>query len=162
MACQICLPLSRPYKPPATTNGVNMIPETVKNFLEENHKAVLSTFRSNGSAQLSVVLCGLYRDGVGISTTTERAKYTNLRRDPRCSLLVSKDDWWGYVVLEGRADLLSPGITDPEELRLALRDVYRASSGQEHPDWDEYDRAMVEEHRAVVIVIPERVYGTAV
>ncbi|MEX0762014.1 MAG: PPOX class F420-dependent oxidoreductase [Dehalococcoidia bacterium] len=139
-----------------------MIPDSIRKFLEANHKAVLSTFRANGSAQLSVVLCGLYRDGVGISTTTERAKYANLHRDPRCSLLVSKDDWWGYVVLEGRAELLSPGDTDPEELRLALRDVYRSASGQEHPDWDEYDQAMVEEKRAVVIVTPERIYGTAV
>ena len=50
--------------------------------------------------------------------------------------------------------------TDPEELRQAFRDVYRSISG-EHPDWDDYDRAMVEDRRAVVVVVPERIYGTA-
>jgi hypothetical protein len=54
------------------------------------------------------------------------------------------------------------GNTDAEELRLALRDVYRAATGREHPDWDEYDEAMVNDRRAAVIVVPEHTYGTAV
>ncbi|MAX20170.1 MAG: pyridoxamine 5'-phosphate oxidase, partial [Chloroflexi bacterium] len=37
-----------------------------------------------------------------------------------------------------------------------------ASGGKEHPDWDDYDRAMVEDKRAAVVVVPDRVYGTAV
>ena len=56
---------------------------------------------------------------------------------------------------------MSADSTDAEELRLALRDVYRAASGEEHPDWDEYDRAMVDVRRAAVVVMPEHVYGTA-
>ncbi|MFW6174195.1 MAG: PPOX class F420-dependent oxidoreductase [Chloroflexota bacterium] len=135
----------------------------VEQFVRDNNKGVLATFRINGMPQLSIVVCGLLRDGVGISTTEDRAKLKNLKRDPRCSLLVSKDEWWGYVVMEGRAEVLSAEDgTDPEELRLALRDVYRAASGQEHPDWDEYDEAMRQERRAVVIVRPDRVYGTAI
>jgi hypothetical protein len=48
-------------------------------------------------------------------------------------------------------------------LKHALRDVYRsASGGKEHPDWDDYDRSMVEDKRAAVVVVPDRVYGTAV
>ena len=56
---------------------------------------------------------------------------------------------------------MSSDNTDHEVLKLALRDVYRAASGQEHPDWDEYDRAMVDDRRAAVIVVPNSVYGTA-
>lgn len=137
-----------------------MLPENVRTFASENHQAVLTTFRKDGGAQMSIVAAGPYRDGVAFTTTADRAKLANLRRNPRCSLMVSQRDWWGYVVLEGRAELISPGVSDPDELRLSLREVYTAASGQEHPDWDEYDQAMRDEVRSVVIVVPERIYGT--
>lgn len=134
----------------------------VQKFVTENHKAVLSTFRRDGATQMSIVTCGPYGEGVGFSTTADRAKLRNLERDPRCSLLVSKDDWWGYVVLEGRAEIISSKTASPDRLREAMRDVYRAASGTEHPDWEEYDEAMRKENRATVVVIPEKIYGTAI
>ena len=96
-----------------------------------------------------------------MTTTVDRAKYKNLRRHPRASLLVSKNDWWGYLVLEGEATVLAPDNTDADELRLALRDVYRAAADKEHPDWDDYDQAMVRDRRSIVIVVPDHNYGTA-
>ena len=57
--------------------------------------------------------------------------------------------------------MLSPESSPAEELRLALRDVYRAASGQEHPNWDEYDQAMRDERRVAVTVVPDHIYGTA-
>ena len=138
-----------------------MLPDNIRDFISNNDKAVISTFRRSGAAQLSIVVVGNYGDGAAFTTTEDRAKLANLRRDPRCSLLVSQDSWWGFVVLEGAAHVMSADNTDPEELRQAFREVYRSISG-EHPDWDEYDRAMVEDQRAVVVVVPERIYGTAV
>ena len=138
-----------------------MLPERVEKFVSENHRAVLTTFRRNGAAQMSIVTTGAYSDGAAFTTTEDRAKLSNLKRDPRCSLLISHESWWGYVVLEGRARVMSPDNTDAEVLRLALRDVYRAASGEEHSDWDEYDRAMVDDRRAAVVVVPEHIYGTA-
>ena len=138
-----------------------MLPENVIEFVSENHQAVLTTFRRDGAAQMSIVTVGTYGDGAGFTTTEDRAKLHNLARNPRCSLLVSKSDWWGYVVLEGHAKVLRRGESDDDELRDALRGIYRAASGQEHPDWDEYDQAMIADRRAAVIVVPERIYGTA-
>ena len=137
-----------------------MLPDNIRDFISNNDKAVLSTFRRSGAAQLSIVVVGNFGDGAAFTTTEDRAKLWNLRRDPRCSLLVSQDSWWGFVVLEGSARIMSADNTDPEELREAFREVYRSISG-EHPDWDEYDRAMVEDKRAVIVVVPERIYGTA-
>ena len=138
-----------------------MLPDNIRGFISSNDKAVLSTFRRSGAAQLSIVSVGPYADGAAFTTTEDRAKLANLRRDSRCSLLVSQDSWWGFVVLEGSARIMSADNTEPEVLREAFREVYRSISG-EHPDWDEYDRAMVEDRRAVVIVVPDRIYGTAV
>ena len=57
--------------------------------------------------------------------------------------------------------MLSAANTDPEQLRLALREVYSAASGQDHPNWEEYDQAMRDDRRSVIIVVPEHIYGTA-
>ena len=133
---------------------------TQKDFLAANHNAVCTTFRRNGAAQLSIVTSGLYGRGAAFTTTGDRAKHRNLGRDPRCTLLVSHADWRPFLVLEGNATVLSQDNTPAEELRVAFRDVFRAASGKEHPNWDEYDRVMVEDRRVIVIVTPEHVYGT--
>ena len=137
-----------------------MLSDKVRDFIGENNKAVLSTFRQNGAAPLSIIVVGPFQDGAAFTTTADRAKLSNLRRDPRCSLLVSKESWWGYVVLEGNARIMSSDNSDADELRLALREVYRVIAG-DHSNWDEYDQAMRDERRSVVVVVPERVYGTA-
>ena len=136
-----------------------MLSEEVREFIAEHNKAVLSTFRRNGMAQLSVVVVGPFEDGAAFTTTADRTKLRNLKRDPRCSLLVSQDSWWGFVVLEGNARIMSADNTEPETLKLALRGVYRAITG-EHPDWPEYDQAMLDEKRSAVVVVPDHVYGT--
>ena len=137
-----------------------MLADNVEEFISANHKAVLTTYRRNGNAQMSIIVVGAYRGGAAFTTTSDRAKLLNLKRDPRCALLVSQDSWWGFLVLEGRAEIVSPENTDADGIRQTLRGVYRSISG-EHPDWEEYDQAMVDEHRSAVIVIPDRVYGTA-
>ena len=133
----------------------------VKDFLARNHNAVVTTFRRSGAAQLSIVTVGAYGGGAAFTTTEGRAKLANLRRDPRCSMLVSAANWSNYLVLEGRADVRAADNTDADELRDALRAVYVAASGAEHPNWEEYDQAMREDRRAAVIVVPDRVYGAA-
>ncbi len=137
-----------------------MIPDKARTFLENNHAAILSTYRRNGAAQMSLVTVGLYEDGVAFTTTGGRAKHKNMERDPRCTIMVAMDTWRGYVVLEGRPKIYSPRNTDSDDLRLRLRDVYRAArGGEEHPNWDEYDQAMRDENRSVVVVAPDSVYG---
>ena len=138
-----------------------MLSDNVKKFTTENHQGVLTCFRKNGMPQMSIVTCGAYRDGVAFSTTADRAKLINLKQDSRCALMVSKQDWWGYVVLEGRATILTSDNTTAAELSEALRGVYRAATNTEHSNWEEYDQAMIADRRAAVIVIPDYVYGTA-
>ncbi len=57
---------------------------------------------------------------------------------------------------------MSPDNTTADELRDALRDVYRDATSTDHPKWLEYDQAMVDDRRAAVIVVPDQIYGTAV
>ena len=43
----------------------------------------------------------------------------------------------------------------------ALIDLYRSMAG-EHPDWDDYRRAMVAEERVVLTIRPTHAYGMAI
>ena len=63
-----------------------------------------------------------------------------------------------HDAVDGDAEIVGPDETDPESLRLLLRDVFTACGGT-HDDWDTYDRVMREEGRAAVLVTPRRVYG---
>jgi hypothetical protein len=40
-----------------------------------------------------------------------------------------------------------------------LVDLYRAITGKDHPDWDEYRAAMVADGRLVLSFVAERAYG---
>lgn len=135
-----------------------MLPDDARAFLAENHRAVLTTFRRNRAAQMSIVAAGPYAEGVGLTVRGASAKLANLRRDPRCSILVSRPDWRDYVVVEGQARIMDWDNTGEDRLLQALRDVFRAAGGGEHPDWAEYDTVMRAERRAAVILVPQHTY----
>ena len=125
----------------------------------DTHQSVLVTLRSDGKPQLSNVLHYVGEDGVvRVSTTADRAKYANLRRQPWAALHVDGSSFWSYAVLE--CDVaLSQVAADPDDATVQeLVDYYRAISG-EHDEWDAYRAAMVSERRLVVRLTPTRAYG---
>ncbi len=119
---------------------------------------VLVTLRQDGRPQLSNVMYAVDNGGIRISVTDDRAKTANLRRDPRASLYVGREDGWAYLVLDGEADLSDVATAPDDAVVDELVELYRALQG-EHPDWDEYRRAMVDDRRLVVRLRPERAYG---
>jgi PPOX class probable F420-dependent enzyme len=127
-------------------------------FAAERRNGVLVTLKRDGRPQLSNIVYLVDGGTVRISITADRAKYANLRRDPRASLYVSRDDFWGYVVLEGDAELTPPAEAIDDDTVDALVELYRAVSG-EHPDWDDYRRAMVADRRVLLSLPVTRAYG---
>ena len=78
----------------------------------------------------------------------------NLRRDPRASLCVFTERFYGsHVEVEGRAEIISL----PEAMELLVA-YYRNLAG-EHPDWDEYRRAMIAEGRCLIRITIEKAVG---
>jgi PPOX class probable F420-dependent enzyme len=123
------------------------------------HQSVLTTLRRDGKPQLSNVLHWTRDDGVIIvSTTTDRAKYHNLRRRPWAALKVDGTSFWSYAVIESDVSFSDVAAEPDDAAADELVDYYRAISG-EHPDWDDYRRAMVAEHRIVARLTPTRAYG---
>jgi PPOX class probable F420-dependent enzyme len=125
-----------------------------------NHQSVLTTIRRDGLPQLSNVLHAVDDHGVlRVSTTADRAKYHNLVRQPWAAVHIDGDSFWSYAVLEGEVTL-SDVAADVDDAAVAeLVELYRAISGKEHPDWDDYRRTMVADRRVVVRVTPTRAYG---
>ncbi|MFJ8581310.1 PPOX class F420-dependent oxidoreductase [Micromonospora sp. NPDC093277] len=120
----------------------------------------LATIKRDGRPQLSNVVYSFDRgEGlIRVSVTDGRAKTANLRRDPRASFQVSSEDGWAYAVAEARAEL-TPVAERPDDPTVAeLVGIYRAVQG-EHPDWDDFRRAMVADRRLVLRLHVERVYG---
>ena len=132
--------------------------DKIEEIVALNNSAVFTTFRRSGAVQMSIVTVGVLNNGVAFTISPGSAKLGNLRRNPRCSLMVSRRDWGDFAVLEGHAQVLSPNVTPIEELRLTLREVYRVAGGKEHPDWEEFDQAVQEDRRSAVIVVPEHIY----
>jgi PPOX class probable F420-dependent enzyme len=128
--------------------------------------AVISTTRADGTIQTSVVNAGVLanprsgQDAVGF-VTYGRAKLANLRARPQVTVTFRAG--WQWAAVEGTALIIgpddpAPGV-DAEQLRLLRREVFTAAGGT-HEDWDEYDRVMERERRAVVLVTPARVYSS--
>ncbi len=121
-------------------------------FVRPRHRMILVTRRAGGDPQLSPVTGGVDDAGrIVVSSYPERAKVTNLRRDPAASVMVLSDEWNGpWVQVDGTAEVL-----DLPEALEPLVDYFRAISG-EHPDWDEYRQAMRDQGKCLIRITPTR------
>jgi PPOX class probable F420-dependent enzyme len=128
-------------------------PEDAKEFVSNNHRAVMVTRRSNGRLQTSPVTVGVDGEGYAVISSRETAyKVRNLKRDPSATLCVFSDNFFGpWVQIEGTAHI----VPLPEAME-GLVDYYRRIRG-EHPDWDDYRRVMEEEKRVLIRVPMEEV-----
>ena len=115
---------------------------------------MLATIHRDGRPQLSNILYVLDDDDrIKISVTQTRVKTRNLRRDPRAALHVQGRDAYEYLVIEGAAELI-----EGDGLAEKLRHYYRKARG-EHPDWAEYDAAMIKDQRLLISLSVDHAYG---
>lgn len=129
-----------------------MAHEAALEFIRQNHRAVLATYRRDGQVQLSPVLAAVDSESrVVISTRGGAMKTLNLRRNPRASLCVITERFWGaWHTVEGPVEIVElPEAMEP------LVEYYRATSG-EHPDWNDYREAMQREGRVLLRITVDR------
>jgi PPOX class probable F420-dependent enzyme len=127
-------------------------------FLSSRQHGVMVTLKRDGRPQLSNVSYAIDSGVVRVSITADRAKYANLLRDPRLSVYVTREDFYGYVVVEGDAELTPVAANTNDATVDELVDLYRQIAG-EHSDWDDYRAAMVRDRRVVVRLRPTHAYG---
>jgi PPOX class probable F420-dependent enzyme len=134
----------------ATTTRVDL--DGLLDSVRPRHQMVVITSRAEGRPQASPVTGGVDDRGrIVISSYRDRAKTVNARRRPEVSVLVLSDDFGGaWVQVDGECEVIdAPESVEP------LVEYFRTISG-EHPDWDEYRRAMVDQDKSILRITPTR------
>ena len=123
-----------------------------KNRANGKNRWVMSTTRSDGRPQMSLVTGGMTAAGqLAVSSYPERAKVRNAKANPLVSVLVMGDEFnHEWVQIDGIAT-----VHDMPEAADGLVEYYRCISG-EHPDWDEYRQAMADQGKSVIMIEPTR------
>src|SRR5688572_18312625 len=96
-------------------------------FVRKNPRAVLVTRRKDGAPQLSPILAVTDDEGRLLISSRETAyKVRNVRRDPRVSLCVLNEGFFGeWIQVDGTTELISlPAAMD------LLVDYYRRAQGE--------------------------------
>lgn len=114
-------------------------------YVRDNSQAVILTTRASGAPAMAPITLAVVDDTIVMSTRETAYKVGHLRRTPETSLCVFPEKWLGrWVQLNCRAEVISlPDAMD------TLVEYYRTLRG-EHPDWDEYRQAMVDDQRCIV------------
>ncbi|MCW2600310.1 MAG: putative F420-dependent enzyme [Frankiales bacterium] len=126
--------------------------DEARDYVRSNHHAVLATMRHDGTPQMSPVGVAVDAEGRLVVSSRETAyKTRNVRRDPRAWVCTFPDGFYGgFVQVEGSVEVLSlPEAMEP------LVAYYRSIAG-EHPDWEDYRRAMEAEQRCLLRLTPLR------
>ena len=133
-----------PDRPPLTQDKINA-------FLDGKRNAIMATIRRDGSPQLTPVIYRWDGEQFWVSTTKDRAKYLNLRRDPRMSLCIDDAATSTTVIASGKAR-----ITEDNLWADTLKIVERYQSPEQAAA---YVKSMQEkkEPRVLIVLKPEKV-----
>ena len=126
--------------------------------------AIVSTTRSDGSVQSSLVNAGVFdhpltkEPTVAFVARADTYKLRLLATAGRANAVFRAG--WEWVSVEGPVEILGPEHPRPdfpaEQIPQLLRDIFTAAGGT-HDDWAEYDRVMAEERRTAVFITPARI-----
>ena len=125
-----------------------------REYLAERELGVLGTGRRDGSPQLSLVTYLFDGEHAFVSVTKDRAKYWNVRRQARVSLLVP--DGRRQVIVYGEAEILEGRARD--EAIIAIRE-HQGDPLPEDYDLERFSQRLDELQRVVFRISPERTLG---
>jgi len=123
-------------------------------YLAAHQLCVLGTGRKDGSPQLSTVTYLYDGERLLTSITKDRAKYWNVLRQPRVSVLVP--DGRAQVIVYGSGEILEGKARD--EAIIAIR-AHQGDPLPDDYDLDRFSQRLDELQRVVLSVTPERVPG---
>ena len=134
------------------SSDIDVDADELRTHLDGKHRWVLATTRTDGRPQMSLVTGGMSADGrLLVTSYPSRAKVKNAKRDANVSILVMGEafnDAW--VQIDGTA-----AVADVPDGLDDFVEYFRCISG-EHPDWDEYRQAMIDQGKSVIAITPTR------
>jgi PPOX class probable F420-dependent enzyme len=131
------------------------VDDKVRQFLEKNHHAVMTTVKKDGSPHVAMIAVGLVDEKLWSSGTQTRVRTKHVRRDPRSTLAcLVRGNAYEWLALETTVTILD----GPDAPQLNLR-LYKAITGKDPDDLDEYLEAMVNEQRLIYEFEIHKAYG---
>ena len=117
-------------------------------LLSTLHRGVLVTRRREDLLQTSPIVGATDEQGRFLISSRQTAyKVRNLRREPRSTLCLFVDEFFGpWLQVDGNSAI----VDLPDALPLLVA-TYRRISG-EHPNWVEFESAMISEDRVIIAV----------
>ncbi|MCC5576204.1 TIGR03618 family F420-dependent PPOX class oxidoreductase [Microtetraspora sp. AC03309] len=149
------------HKPGAGPAPRVLTPDELSRLLREQRFGVLASVRSSGHPHLSTVVYHWNPEErvVRISSTADRLKVRQLRRDPHAALHVNGPDVWSFAVAEGEAEI-SEVTTVPGD--AVGRELLALTPGFEDPAHEAaFLEQLVADRRVVIRIRASRLYGTA-
>ena len=128
-------------------------------WVAEKTHGILITIRRDGRAQSSDISFTLKDGKCCISATASRAKTRNLLRDDRAVLHVTSPKTWSYISFDGTVEVTSPAQSKNDEVNQELAEIYQRILGEEHPNWEEFQQAMINDGRLVLRFVPQSAVG---
>tara|TARA_B100001250_G_scaffold73344_1_gene59866 strand:- start:468 stop:887 length:420 start_codon:yes stop_codon:yes gene_type:complete len=129
------------------------------NWAMDTHHAILVTLRKDGRPQSSDIAYAIINGKFCISATRSRAKTINLLKDNRAVLHITSPDTWSYVSFDGSAEITETAKVPDDNVCQELANVFTAIQKKDHPNWDEFNQAMVEDERLVIRFVPATAVG---
>ncbi|WP_016910182.1 pyridoxamine 5'-phosphate oxidase family protein [Streptomyces xiaopingdaonensis] len=135
--------------------------DTLSAMLAAQQFGTLATNKRNGHPHLTTMLYSWDAEArlVRFSTTADRVKVAQLRRDPRAALHVSGGDVWSFAVAEGEAEVSEPTATPGDAIGRELLAIVPEPG--KPLDEEAFFEQLVAERRVVVRLRAQRLYGTA-
>ena len=127
-------------------------------LVQENHTAVAISVTPKGRAQSTVVSTAVLDGKLGFASRPHTVKVKNIQRTGRATVTVIKLDNRRYVTVEGPASI-EPWQDAPAHIKR-LKDLYVAMRRAPKVTDEEFAKQMRDEERSLVLVTPERVYGS--
>ncbi len=124
-----------------------MLDEKIKKLAQEANFGTITTLMRDGSPVTHVMWVDADDDHVLINTEIHRAKFKNVERDPRASVVVwDSEDPYSYVEVRGRVAEIVRG----REARQHIDDLSIKYMGKP------YDPSAIQSERVILKITPER------
>ena len=127
-------------------------------LLQDNHTGIAISVNPKGRAQSTVVSTAVLDGKIGFASRGWTVKVKNIQRTGRATVTVIKLDTRRYVTVEGPASI-EPWQDTPSHLKR-LKDLYTAMGRPPKGTDEDFAKQMREEQRNIVLVAPERLYGS--
>jgi PPOX class probable F420-dependent enzyme len=127
-------------------------------LLQENHTGVAISVTPKGRAQSTIVSTAVLDGKVGFASRGWTVKVKNIQRTGRAAVTVIKLDTRRYVTVEGSASI-EPWQDTAAHLKR-LKDLYTSMGRAPKGTDEEFAEQMRKEERNIVLVTPERIYGS--